>query len=193
MRPLPAARRHAERGFIMIASLLLLVVVTILALGMFRSFGVQEKISGNLREKNRARLAADSALQYAEWWLSSGSNSATATTCTTQLNANTNQGQVCTNALSAVVANVAMVPWAANGAPVGVTYTPPSMTINTSPGVNTYYAAPAFYISLVGGSADGQGTIYRITSMGYGGTSDSVAVIESTYEVGTGTKDLGAL
>ena len=37
---------------------------------MFRSFGMQEKIAGNMREKQRALQAAVSAEQYAEWWLS---------------------------------------------------------------------------------------------------------------------------
>ena len=43
-----AAPNHGlvERGFVMVSSLLLLLVVTIIAVGMFRSFGIQEKIAG---------------------------------------------------------------------------------------------------------------------------------------------------
>ena len=39
---------------------------------MFRSFGLDEKIAGNMREKHRALTAAETAEQYAEWWLSNG-------------------------------------------------------------------------------------------------------------------------
>jgi len=43
-----------QRGVALISSLLLLIIITILRFSMFRSFGTQEKIAGNLREKRRA-------------------------------------------------------------------------------------------------------------------------------------------
>ena len=71
-------QRHSPRsnqhGVVLVTSLLLLLVVTIMALSMFRSFGIQEKIAGNVREKQRAVQAAVSAQQYAEWWLGAKSN-----------------------------------------------------------------------------------------------------------------------
>src|SRR5205807_8509264 len=48
-RPPPAFCR--QRGMVLVTALLLLVVVTLLAVGMFRSFGLDEKIAGNVREK----------------------------------------------------------------------------------------------------------------------------------------------
>lgn len=187
-----ASKGSKEHGFVLIASLLILIVVTILGLSLFRGFNVQEQIAGNTREKNRARHAAESALQYAEWWLQQGSNAGVFTNCTGMLNANINQGQVCTNNLSTVVADVTAVPWKAGTGDIGVQYTPPGLTVTgVSGGQNGYYAIPRFYVSLVGPSADGQGTLFRINSMGYGGTPDAVAVLESTYEVGTGVRDLG--
>ncbi|MGH8262561.1 MAG: pilus assembly PilX family protein, partial [Steroidobacteraceae bacterium] len=88
-----------RRGFVMVSSLLLLLVVTIIAVSMFRSFGIQEKIAGNMREKHRALHAAESAQQYAEWWLTSGDNINLTFNCNALQNANLNQGQVCLNAL----------------------------------------------------------------------------------------------
>ena len=38
--------RHLQRGVVLVSSLLLLLVVTIMALSMFRSFGIQEKVAG---------------------------------------------------------------------------------------------------------------------------------------------------
>ena len=70
--------RPRQRGIVLISSLLLLLVITILALAMFRSMGLSEKISGNVREKERALHAAVVAEQYAEWWLSSSVNSSQA-------------------------------------------------------------------------------------------------------------------
>src|ERR1700692_1127726 len=70
-----------QRGLVLVTSLLLLVVVTLLAVGMFRSFGLDEKIAGNVREKQRAVSAAETAEQFAEYWLASG-HATTGTACT---------------------------------------------------------------------------------------------------------------
>src|SRR5258708_9288372 len=61
--------RRAQDGMALVSGMLLLVVLTILALSMFRSFGTQQKISSNVREKQRATSAAISAQQFAEYWL----------------------------------------------------------------------------------------------------------------------------
>src|SRR5271154_6136838 len=73
MRRNPASRT-SQRGVALVTSLILLVIITILALSMFRSFSTQERIAGNMREKERALHAATSAQQYAEWWLTQGVN-----------------------------------------------------------------------------------------------------------------------
>ena len=176
----------------LITALLLLLVLTILGISLFRGFGLEEKIAGNTREKTRAREAAQSALQYAEWWLTQGSNSTQTTNCTQLLNANAGQGAVCTNQLSISVTNVTDVPWIINGAQVGVSYTPPGFVVDgAAGGENDYYAAPRFYISELGMAADGKGIIYQIDAVGYGGTPDAVAVLQSTFELGSGVSNLG--
>lgn len=187
------AKSHKEQGFVLITALLILLVLTILAISLFRGFGLEQKIAGNTREKTRARDAAESAIQYAEWWLRQGNNSTDTQTCDSLLNANLNEGAVCTNALASEVVNVTSVPWTINGKAVGVQYTPPGFNVDgLSGGADEYYAAPVFYINLVGMAADGQGMIYRIDAVGYGGTPDAVAVLEATYELGTGVNNLGA-
>ena len=182
----------AQRGFVMVSSLLLLLVVTIIAISMFRSFGIQERIAGNMREKHRALHAAESAQQYAEWWLTSGDNENQLFNCNALQNANLNQGQVCLNTLPTVVADVTAVPWQIGGVDVGTDYTPPTMNVTAATNVGTYIQAPRFYISLLGASAAGQGNVYQIDAVGYGGTANAVAVVESTYLVTAGVKDLGA-
>lgn len=174
-----------QRGLVLVSSLLLLLVVTIMALSMFRSFGIQERISGNMREKQRALQAAVTAQQHAEMWLSSNSTTAPVV-CNALLNANLNQGQICSNILT----NVTTLPW---GATVGVTFLPGGMNVNTASSLGSYYATPRFYISDLGTSASGQGEVYQIDAVGYGGTANAVAVVESTYLVSPGVIDRGAL
>ena len=179
MNELRATR--GQRGMVLITSLLLLIVVTILALGMFKSFGLDEKIAGNLRDKELALHSAESAEQYAEWWLQSG-NAPSATSCTAVV-AST-PGQVCTNPL----ANPTNTPWAA-----GVTYTPDNRGLSNG---TTLSQPPLFYIQDLGSPnplTSQTGEIYLIDAVGFGGSANTTAVVESTYLVqnGSGTQNAG--
>lgn len=183
-------RHERQLGMALISALLLLLVVTIMGVSMFRSFGLQEKIAGNVREKQRALAAAESAQQYAEWWLSNNTPPVAAA-CNTKISSTI--GQVCTNAL----ADFTVVPWKIGGTPVGVTYTQFTSNVidlksntvvaagGTSNGQANYYATPVFYITDLGpaGAVLGPGELYQIDAVGYGGTADAVAVVESTYLV----------
>ena len=184
----------SQKGFVLVTALLLLVVVTVIGVSMLRSFGVQQRISTNLREKRRALNAAESAQQYAEWWLSTGNNaSTTPVVCAALLNANLGQGQICANTLPVAVGNVTTLPWVIAGQSVGVTYTPPTMTVAAAAAAGTYNSPPVFYISALGTAADGLGQVYQVDAVGYGGTSSAVAVVESTFEVAQGVISRGGL
>jgi type IV pilus assembly protein PilX len=182
-----------ERGIALVSSLLLLIIITILALSMFRSFVTQQRIAGNLREKERALHAAESAQQYAEWWLLQGNNTAIgATACANgTLVASPTAGQICnqTAEQQLTFAAVAQPPWA-----IQTTYQPPNMTLvggnaNNQP----YFAVPAYYIADRGVAADGAGEAYQIDAYGYGSAATTVAVVESTYEVQQGVVNRGGL
>jgi type IV pilus assembly protein PilX len=183
---IPQSKRLSIRpqsGMVLVTSLLLLIVVTLLAVGMFRSFGLDEKIAGNVREKQRALGAAETAEQYAESWLAAG-NGSLGINCVAPLVA-ANLGQVCSNLL----ATPTQVPYT-----VGVSYIPTVTTPMNVTGVNggqgAYYLAPTFYIAYLGATANG--SIYQIDAAGYGGSVDTAAVVEATYLVTSGVKDLGA-
>jgi len=193
-------RAVVQRGVALISSLLLLLIITILALSMFRSFGTQERIAGNLREKDRALHAAVSAQQYGEWWLTQGNNTAVgAVACAAPvLSANLGQGEICNQTLpnatglpaGSLIVQVPL-PWA-----LGVTYIPPTMGVPGVAGTNgdpPYFAAPAYYIADRGVAGDGAGEAYQIDAYGYGSTAGTVAVVESTYEVAQGVVNRGGL
>ncbi|MBU6438384.1 MAG: pilus assembly protein [Betaproteobacteria bacterium] len=184
----PFKRRHRARGFALIASLLIMVVMTIIVVTMFRSFGLQERIAGNVREKQKAFQAAQTAVAYAEWWLTQGSNASNITACTGLLSANSGQAVVC----NAPLVDYTAVPWKVGASDVGVTYTPPNMNVASS-GADSYASAPRFYIVSLGLSPDGQSQLYRISAMAYGGNTNAVAVLQSTYAISTGVRNLGGL
>jgi type IV pilus assembly protein PilX len=189
-----------ERGMALVSSMLLLLILTIIALSMFRSFATQEHIAGNLREKERALHAATSAQQYAEWWLNQGSNAATgAIACAAgTLSANANQGQICNQTPQlAGMQLLTVFPWTTQ-----VTYLPPGMSVtagvNGANGDPPYALTPGFYITDLGPAGDGQGEAYQIDAYGTGTTainvaSTTVAVVESTYEIQQGVVNRGGL
>ncbi len=197
-----SAAPRAQRGVALITALLLLMIITILGLSMFRSFPTQEKIAGNVREKERALHVANSAQEYAEWWLMQGNNVASGDIiCGAQAalligNPPTSAGQICSNALYTLlpgdtVTDVAsQVPWTVGGAPIGVQYVPNGMAVTGNPivtaGDSTYASAPVFYIADLGAAGDGQGEAYQIDAYAYGGSTSTVAVVESVYEVAQG-------
>jgi type IV pilus assembly protein PilX len=172
-----------QNGMVLVTSLLLLIVVTLLAIGMFRSFGLDERIAGNVREKHRALNAAETAEQYAEYWLATVGG--TPITCAAGF-VSVSPGQVCTIPL----ANAAQIPWTS-----GVNYIPSvtsAMNVTgTAGGQGAYYKNPAFYVGFLGATPSGLGTIYQIDAVGYGGSVDTAAVVEATYVVQSSTKDLG--
>ncbi|MGJ7528325.1 pilus assembly PilX family protein [Variovorax sp. GB1P17] len=186
-RPSPRPARSRERGFALIVGMLFLVILTVLSIGMFRSFNLQERIAGNTREKERAVEAAESALQYGEWWLSQG-NGSTGAACSGALNANTlSQMQVCTN----MIAKPAALPWTNRA-----DYLPPSMTVAEGGGIVAatgdinYYRKPGLSIGYLGLSPNGQSLLYQVSAFGYGGSTTAAAVVQSIYQVTGGNKPL---
>jgi type IV pilus assembly protein PilX len=183
-----------QRGMVLISSLLLLMVVTIFAMSMFRSFGVEEKIAGNTRDKERARASAMTALQYAEWWITQD-NWANASVCAPALLVAPAQGQICLPAqlpnitniasLNATVASVTTVPWVSGAQEIGTQYTPPGMNVTNAAAPDYYFGPPRFYISFINQFSYYQycGNLYQIDAWGYGGSPNTIAVVESTFEI----------
>jgi type IV pilus assembly protein PilX len=203
-------RSRAQSGMVLVSSMLLLIVVTIIAMSMFRSFGMQERIAGNMREKQRALQAAMSAQEYAEWWLTTQSNaqraismgvaSDAAIVCGTGLlDANQGAGQICLNTLLSQLSVTTLTNWPNLNASstVGVLYTPPglnyvgSVTNTNIPDV--YAARPRFYVADLGALPTGRGEVYQIDAYSFGESTTASAVVESTVSIICLTCNLGNL
>jgi type IV pilus assembly protein PilX len=204
MRQPQQTRRSFQHGIVLVSSLLLLLVVTIMALSMFRSFGIQEKIAGNVREKQRAIQAAVSTEQFAEWWLSNKSNAPVAVSaysaasadvaCVAVVDANTGAGQICNNTMAANGIIPATVPWA-----LGVYYTPSGMGTLAAPcagplclSTDQYFNRPQFYIADMG-SYGRSGELYQVDAYSYGLSANTISVVESTVAVSCLVCNPGAL
>lgn len=187
-----SARR--QQGMVLIISLLLLVVVTILALAMFRGAGLEGRIAGNVLDKQRALEAATSTQDYAEHWLVNNVATAPLTACTAATFTGATAPTICSNSLAASTdgASASIVPWDMGGASntLGYGYDPTITStatlfpVNTAGGPDNYYQAPTVYITDLGGDATyANGTDYQVDAWSYGGSTGTVAVVESTYQI----------
>jgi type IV pilus assembly protein PilX len=186
---------HRQRGVVLITAMLLLIVVTIMALSMFRGYGTQERIAGNTRDKQRALAAAISAQQYAEYQLASGTAPSPGVCPAGIL---PNGMEVCQPpAAPAPLPNFATLPWV-SGATYSV-FTSSSVngisniisatgTMDTATQSASYVQAPIFNIIDLGpNKGTPAGEVYQVDAVGFGGTSNTVAVVESTFVVGSNT------
>ncbi len=174
-----------QLGIILIISLLFIIILTLLGVSMFRGYGLLQKISGNTSEKTRAFEAAESSLQYGEWWVTQG-GAGTGTTCSTAntITSSSNM-RTCSNALSSISTPF---PWV-----TASSYTPPEMSVSAGGGTTTiansngnkidvqYSRAPDMYIYYMGLSSDNKKMLYQINSAGYGGSTNSAAVVQSVF------------
>ena len=186
-RAFAALRRTVQltqRGFALVTALLFLIILSILAVTMFGSSGMQGKIAGNTLEYQRAMQAAEYALRYGEWLLQQ--RGLTETTCTQMVDLSVvgNQPMVCLNAL----ANPTTLPWSA-----GLNLTPVGMTVRagggevftpgyTGPTDVNYARQPSLYIYKVGPDPSGN-MMYQLSTVGYGGNSGTVSVLQAMVSV----------
>jgi Tfp pilus assembly protein PilX len=192
----PRFRPQAQRGVALVSAMLLLIVMTILALYMFRGNGIQELIAGNIREKQRAIQTAEAAELYAEMWLATGGNGGTDVDCSgvtlvtwPNVAAWPNGSLACNSSLASRIgaANVTTVPWTVGGNEIGFEYFPGAttgtgdLTVQTTAAANTYYQVPRFYIGLL--QSNGRQALYRIDAWNYASTPNTVSVVESNYLV----------
>lgn len=185
-----APRRGRQRGLVLVTGLLFLVVITLLALTLFRSTGLLERIAANTRDKQRSFEVAQSALQYGEYMISQGYGGDGSACDKGLVSGNTTANvHTCSNALS----NPTSLPWAN-----GYTYTPPNFSVATTGGETSthdvnYQYLPGFYIEYLGMSTDGKSRLYTVTAYGYGGMGDTGTVVRSTYQMTQKTCDLSNL
>ena len=183
-------KRRQQRGYVMVLSMLILLLITIMSISMSKSFFMEEGMAGNIREKNRSLNAAQAALTFAEQYAKATSTAPLGANCTIGGNATTSLAlpaiQICTNPASTTTS------------PNGVTLMPlqgyfPVATlpgingnITTAGGTDKYFAAPGVYILLLG-TTTGGGHIYQVTAYGYGGSQNSVSIVQSVFYVTPGT------
>lgn len=175
--PVPANQLSPKdsRGFSLIASLVILIVLTILMVAMMRSAISQDSMTGNTREKTRALRAAESAIDYAEWWIKQ-SNTSPVSCSSGQLT----QPTICDDAVNIVhSAKPPLNTWTEYEPSSDTTY----WQTDTQGGRDRFYRNPGYHIQHLYTSPDGKADYYQITAYGYGGNSQAVAVTQTLFQI----------
>lgn len=169
-----------QKGFILIASLFLLAIITMIGISMFGGFSTDEKMSGNYREKSRSRDAAQTALNAAAYWMSVTGNTYTGSW-------NTGSNCVATASTPVICSNALASPATPSSWTSYVTYTPSGMNVSASGGapvanVSPYAATPSYYIQFLG-QLSPTSALYRTTAAATGGNAEATSVLQTVYVV----------
>ena len=179
-----------QRGYVMVLSMLMLLIITVISISMAKSFFLEEGMSGNLREKTRALGAAQAALTYGEWYVANHQGYGVTCAAGQLTNPTICTGPVTSNGVNASGNNSSLM----NNAPLATYFLAPTssyLNVNTAGGQDTFYAQPGIYIQFVGLDTSNSDYIYRITAYGYGGSQGTVAVVQSTFMTLAAVKNLG--
>jgi type IV pilus assembly protein PilX len=173
--PLHMSHRR-QNGAVLIISLFILLIMTLVGITSMSTTSLEEKMAGNMRDKNIALQASEAALEDGEGWLASlGSEPSDATTCGSP------PCDVWALNILPSLADQSASWWQSNAREYGTAGTKDISDVNTDP----YYVVEAqAYVrdNLDAGQNPPTGrNFYRVTARGTGGSDDAQAVLQSTY------------
>ena len=200
-----------QHGVALGASLSILLFMTRVAISIVRGSTLCEKIAGNTREKQRAIQSAKDAALYAEWWLTQTANYSIASNpidCSTNKNPpttpvvcnadpNASTGPLAAN-ISALKANslfsytLPCVQWSTNSGGGGIVSQSCASANNV--GDVLYSAKPQIYINNL--PSIGSELVFRITTIGYGGSGGKYgtqAIVQEVYALNNSSGSGGSI
>lgn len=168
--------RRRQQGAVLIISLLLLLIMTLIGVTAMSTTTLEEKMSGNMRDRNVALQASETALEGGEVWLASlGTAPSAVSTC---------------SAAPCPVWALNVLPdlagqlqswWLGNTQEYGAAGTKDIGEVATDP---RYVVAEQAYVrdNLDAGQSAATGrNFYVVTSHGTGKTDDAQVIVQSTY------------
>lgn len=163
---------HRQSGIALITGLIFMVILTLLALAAMRTTTLEERMSGNARDRDMAFQSAESALRAGE--------------------------QIVTGAtLPAFAAGTAYTPRIASGSLITYWQNTHPWKDSTNSVVawqpTGTSAAPRYVIEEMGATAAGSGGglgvgalsdsgVYRVTAHGVGSSADTVVILQAVYQ-----------
>lgn len=184
--PLSKLARRDQRGAILVVSMVLLLVMTVLALGASQATRMQERMAGNLRDRDLAFQSAEAGLRTGERIIDNPALTVPPTPCSTP------RCQV--YELGTLTSNPAHQPiawWDANAWRYSTTESFSATSADAIRGPGMARTDPHFFIEEMEEVTDALSIppsgpppsriYYRVTSAGEGGTASARVVLQSTF------------
>ncbi|SET04143.1 type IV pilus assembly protein PilX [Nitrosomonas marina] len=185
----------SQAGATFATGLIFLVVLTLFGTTAMRTAGLEERMSGNLRDRNLALQAAEMALRYAEQHIRDNDP---ATNTPSPIDGVTGFDNVCTNGLCYYGAGVSAPGEPGNpGNPAWVTYCTPDCPISyvpgtvfnvdgvnfTAPALPAGVPAPTYIIEGIRKTPPGNGVryYYRITARALGAKQGTEVQLQEIF------------
>jgi len=178
-----ATFKHNQAGVVLIIGLVMMLLLTIVGLAAIKSTSLQEMMAGNMKDSNMAFQSAEASLRAAERLISLQQ------VCTTGYpNAN---GCYTDQLLQVPPVNVAAWTanqWTANSIELqlklNVSKQPRVVIEQVSSSIGSGTSSDDCIEMSLGCQTATSGTInvFRITSLGYGGTENSQVILQSTFK-----------
>lgn len=183
------SRCYRERGAVLAVSLILLLLVTVLGVSTIGTTTLQEKMAANTRDKDLAFQAAELAMKVAERLVEQGLAASDFTAeCSSGLCSMHDPSTHLSRWKDPNICGSGADIWSCNK----------SQAVDGADAVSSasHSQQPRYFIELVahldtgdhlniGNIGDAvhseEATVYRITAIGYGGSSTSQSVLQSTY------------
>lgn len=171
-----------QQGFVLVMALVFLTLLTIIGVTALSTTSLEEKMAGNMKDRNLAFQSAETALLAAERWYEAQT--------TKPVFPDIANGLYVTDSTSAV-SNWDAINWTTNVVTFPCT---PTTTTSCGSGVSKINTQPKFIIEDMGELPEEKGSIVsptdykgkgssiaRITARGTGGTDAAVSMVQSTY------------
>jgi type IV pilus assembly protein PilX len=182
-----------EQGVVLAIGLLILVIMTLIGVTAMTTTSLENKMAGNLKDWNLALQAAEAGLRDAETDVAisgrvSGKTNAV-DNCAALLSSPSDQDGQCLSPVTATTNLWQTIDWTESASPVKyVKYG----RFTAAPGYTStegFAALPRYIIEPMDSNKPGEDNLtfphktktFRITVVGYGGTTDANVMLQSTY------------
>jgi type IV pilus assembly protein PilX len=166
--------KKSQSGVVLIVCLLMLMLLTMLSVQAMQSTGLEEKMAGNMRDRNLAFQAAESALKAGESFLGGKTKAQLDALVFDCVGTDGLFQELGRPGCAAGLANWDAIIWDANSAPIADDLanirTKPRFIIEVLPCKTAVASGPCVAY------------VYRITARGTGGTDDALTIVQSIFE-----------
>lgn len=174
---------HRQQGMVLVVGLVMVLLITIIGMSAIRGSGLQESMAGNMRDRNIAFQAAESALREGEAVIGPSVPVLPAFSCLTGVGLCPDRNTTPQNSVIYWTAtNWTQTAKETTLAFEDVTSPPKYIVEELEVDVGASAAAEGSAIDVGGMQSTGDATPYRITAQGYGISPDTQVILQTTYK-----------